>query len=111
MPLPAAGMPCRSLNFPAPKRLNIRLLLGRVIHCTAQLCIVLNLLQVLVDEKLADNAERQGQKLRQRLGELQRDGSRVCAIRGKVMHLGQCGLCPVAERYLYCRNRIGAVVK
>lgn len=38
---------------------------------------------MLVDEKLADNAERQGQKLRQRLGELQRDASRVTAVRGK----------------------------
>jgi acetylornithine/succinyldiaminopimelate/putrescine aminotransferase len=43
-------------------------------------------LQVLVDEKLADNAERQGQKLRARLGELQRDASRVSAVRGKVLH-------------------------
>jgi ornithine--oxo-acid transaminase len=40
-------------------------------------------LQVLVDEKLADNAQRQGEKLRAQLGELQRDGSRVTAVRGK----------------------------
>jgi hypothetical protein len=41
--------------------------------------------QVLVDEKLADNAQRQGEKLRAQLGELQRDGSRVTAVRGKVL--------------------------
>lgn len=45
------------------------------------------MLQVLVDEKLADNAQRQGEKLRARLGELQRDGSRVTAVRGKVLHV------------------------
>ena len=43
------------------------------------------MLQVLVDEKLADNAQRQGEKLRAQLGELQRDGSRVTAVRGKVL--------------------------
>ena len=45
------------------------------------------MLQVLVDEKLADNAQRQGEKLRARLGELQRDGSRVTAVRGKVLRV------------------------
>jgi len=41
-------------------------------------------LQVLVEEDLAANAEKQGQKLRERLMTLQRDGaSRVSAVRGK----------------------------
>lgn len=40
--------------------------------------------QVLVEEDLAANAEKQGQKLRERLMTLQRDGaSRVSAVRGK----------------------------
>jgi len=38
---------------------------------------------VLVEEKLADNAEKQGQALRSRLGELLADDSRVSAVRGK----------------------------
>jgi len=36
-----------------------------------------------VEEKLADNAEKQGQALRSRLGELLADDSRVSAVRGK----------------------------
>ncbi len=38
---------------------------------------------MLVEEKLADNAEKQGQALRSRLGELLADDSRVSAVRGK----------------------------
>ena len=39
---------------------------------------------MLVEEDLAGNAEKQGQKLRRRLGELRDDGaSRVSAVRGK----------------------------
>lgn len=36
-----------------------------------------------MEEKLADNAEKQGQALRSRLGELLADDSRVSAVRGK----------------------------
>lgn len=40
--------------------------------------------QVLVEEDLAGNAEKQGQKLRKRLAELRDDGaSRVSEVRGK----------------------------
>lgn len=54
---------------------------------TAPLLMKAGMLQVLVDEKLADNAQRQGEQLRARLGELQRDASRVTAVRGKVLRV------------------------
>lgn len=40
-------------------------------------------LQVLVDEKMAENAEKQGQVFRQRMGQIQQKTNIVSAVRGK----------------------------